>query len=115
MEAPLNTCTTKEQCGVVRFLWAKDVAAKDIHKEMLPMYGEHCPSLHLSGERFPDDDVVERAMCAWFRQQPQEFYAAGFQRLVRRWDKCLNLWVYVEKLILFVCHYHHSFLFNHDL
>jgi hypothetical protein len=27
------------------FLWAKDMAAKDIHKEMLPMYGKHCLSL----------------------------------------------------------------------
>jgi hypothetical protein len=26
-------------------MWAKDTAAKDIHKEMLPMYGEHCLSL----------------------------------------------------------------------
>jgi hypothetical protein len=47
---------------------------------------------HLSGERFPDDDAVERAVCVWFRQQPQEFYAAGFQELVKRWDKCLNLY-----------------------
>jgi len=30
---------------------------------------------HLSGERFPDDDAVERAVRAWFRQQPKEFYA----------------------------------------
>jgi len=53
---------------------------------------------HLSGERFPDDEAVERAMCTWFRQQPQEFYAAGFQGLVKRWDKCLNLYGdYVEK------------------
>jgi len=53
---------------------------------------------HLSGERFPDDDAVERAMRMWFRQQPQEFYAAGFQGLVKRWDKCLNLsGDYVEK------------------
>jgi hypothetical protein len=36
-----------EQRGVVRFLWVKDMAAKDIHKEMLPMYGERCT------ERFP--------------------------------------------------------------
>jgi len=35
---------------------------------------------------------------AWFRQQPQEFYTAGFQGLVKRWDKCLNLFEnYVEK------------------
>jgi len=44
MAAPMNTCTTKEQRGVVRFLWAKVMAAKDIHKEMLPMYDEHCLS-----------------------------------------------------------------------
>jgi len=44
MVAPLNTCTTIEQRGVVWFLWASDMAAKDIHKEMLPMYGEHCLS-----------------------------------------------------------------------
>ena len=42
MAAPLNTCTTIEQNGVVRFLWAKGMAAKDIHKEMLPKYSEHC-------------------------------------------------------------------------
>ena len=44
MAAHLNTCTTIEQRGIVRFLWAKGMAAKDIHKEMLPMYGEHCLS-----------------------------------------------------------------------
>jgi len=37
MAAPLNTRTTIGQRGDVRFLWAKDMAAKDIHKEMLPM------------------------------------------------------------------------------
>jgi hypothetical protein len=44
MAAPLNTCTTIDQRGVVRFLWAKGMAAKDRHKEMLPMYDEHCLS-----------------------------------------------------------------------
>jgi hypothetical protein len=38
MAAPLNTCTTIEQRGVVRFLWAKNIEAKDIHKEMLPIW-----------------------------------------------------------------------------
>jgi hypothetical protein len=36
MAAPLNTGTTIEQRGVVRFFWAKNMAAKDIHKEMFP-------------------------------------------------------------------------------
>jgi len=44
MAVPLSKCTTIEQRGVVRFLWAKKMEAKDIHKEMLPMYGEHCLS-----------------------------------------------------------------------
>src|SRR5215475_14830119 len=38
MAAPLNTCTTIEQRGVVRFLWAKNMEAKDIDKEMLPIW-----------------------------------------------------------------------------
>ena len=43
-----NTRTTIEQRGAVRFLWAKVMAAKDIHKEMLPMYGGHCLSRQAS-------------------------------------------------------------------
>jgi hypothetical protein len=26
-----------------------------------------------------------------FRQQPEELYAAGFQGLMKRWDKCLSV------------------------
>jgi hypothetical protein len=37
----------------------------------------------LSAEYFPDDEAVEREITAWFRQQPKEFYAAGFQGLVK--------------------------------
>jgi hypothetical protein len=39
---------------------------------------------HRSAEHFPDDEAVEREVTAWFRQQPKEFYAAGFQGLVKR-------------------------------
>jgi histone-lysine N-methyltransferase SETMAR len=53
---------------------------------------------HLSAEHFPDDEAVEREVTAWFQQQPKEFYAADFQRLVKRWDMCLNIQGdYVEK------------------
>ena len=44
MAAPLSTFTKIEQRGVVRFLWAKIMEAKDIPNEMLPMYGERCLS-----------------------------------------------------------------------
>jgi hypothetical protein len=44
MVAHLKSCTAIEQCGVVRFLWAKGMAGKDIDKEMVPMYCENCLS-----------------------------------------------------------------------
>ena len=44
----------------------------------LPVTSSNPLKQHLSGERFPDNDAVEWAVCAWFRQQPQEFYATGF-------------------------------------
>jgi len=83
--------------------------AKDIHKEMLPMYGEHCLScqaVHNWAQKFSegrtnieDEHRAGRPVeIAWFRPQPKEFYTAGFQGLVKRWDKCLNLYGdYVEK------------------
>jgi hypothetical protein len=27
----------------------------------------------------------------WLRQQPKDFYAAGFDTLEKRWDKCINV------------------------
>jgi hypothetical protein len=44
MATVLEECTTKEQRSVVHFLWAKKVNAKDIHKEMFPVYGWKCLS-----------------------------------------------------------------------
>jgi len=77
MAAPLNTCTTIEQRGVVRFLWAKNMEAKDIHKEMLPMCGEHCLSrqaVHNWAQKFSEGRTSiedEHRARAWFRQQPK--------------------------------------------
>jgi hypothetical protein len=56
------------------------------------------PLKQLSGERFPDDDMVEKAVRMWFWQQPQEFYTTGFQGLVKWRAKCLNLYGdYIKK------------------
>ena len=104
----MSTCTKIEQRVVVLFLWAKIMEEKDIHKEMLPMYSEHCLSrqaVHNWVQKFSEGrtsieehPAFEKAVRAWFRQQPKEFFAAGFQGLVKRWDKCLNLYGdYVEK------------------
>jgi len=70
------------------------------------MYGEHFLSrqaIHnwvqkLSEGRTSIEDEhragrpVEIATPETFRRKPKEFYAAGFQGLVKRWDKCLNLY-----------------------
>jgi hypothetical protein len=40
----LEEYTTEDQISVVRFLWAKGLNAKDIHKEMFPVYGGKCLS-----------------------------------------------------------------------
>jgi hypothetical protein len=55
MAAPLNTCTTIEQRGVVRFLWAKNMdASKDIHKEMLPVCVDlRTNSYYLAVQHYP--------------------------------------------------------------
>jgi hypothetical protein len=37
-------------------------------------------------------------MPKWLRQQPKDFYAAGLDALVKRWDKFINVGGgYVEK------------------
>jgi hypothetical protein len=42
MATMLQECTIEEQRSVVRFLWAKGLDTKDIHKEMFPVYGGKC-------------------------------------------------------------------------
>jgi hypothetical protein len=37
MATVLEECTTEEQRSVARFLWAKGLYAKDIHKELFPV------------------------------------------------------------------------------
>jgi hypothetical protein len=44
MATVLEGCATEEQRSVVRFFWAKGLNAKDIHKEMCPVYGGKCLS-----------------------------------------------------------------------
>jgi hypothetical protein len=44
MTTLLEEYATEEKRSLVRFLWAKGLNAKDIHKEMFPVYGEKCLS-----------------------------------------------------------------------
>jgi hypothetical protein len=86
------------------FLWGKGLNAKDIHKEMFPIYGGKSLSrkavhswVEKRGNRFADEEV-ETEMRKWLRQQTKDFCAAGFDALLKRWDKFINVCGgYVEK------------------
>jgi hypothetical protein len=82
----------------VRFLWAKGLNAKDIHKEIFHVYRVKCLSrkaihnwVQKRGKDFADDEEVETEVLKWLRQQSKHFYAAAFDALVKRWDKCINV------------------------
>jgi hypothetical protein len=50
------------------------------------------------GKCFANDEEVETEVRKWLRQEPKDFYAAGFDVLVKRWDKCIDVGGgYVEK------------------
>jgi hypothetical protein len=79
-------------------LWAKGLNAKDIHKEMLPVYAGKCLSrkavhswVEKRGKRIADDEEVEMEVQKWLRRQSKDFYAVGFDALVKRWDRCINV------------------------
>jgi hypothetical protein len=89
-------------------LWAKGLNAKDIHEEIFCVHGGKCLSrkavhnwvekLLLGGKRFTDDEEVETEVRKWLRCQSKDLYAAGFDALVKRWDKCISVGgVFVEK------------------
>jgi hypothetical protein len=76
------------------FLWAKGPNAKDIHKKcFLFTAGSVCrlKRFSLGGKSFADGEEVEPEVWKWLRQQSKDFYAAGFDALVKRWNKCINI------------------------
>jgi histone-lysine N-methyltransferase SETMAR len=46
---------------------------------------------HLCGKRFADDEEAEMEVQKWLRQLSKDFYAVGFEALIKRWDKCTNV------------------------
>jgi len=52
----------------------------------------------LGGKRFDDDDDLKDAVQKWLTSQVAAFYEEGTQKLVPRYDTCLNNGgEYVEK------------------
>jgi len=92
-------------------LWAKGLKANDIHSLPHPPYSpDLAPSDYdlfgpmkkmLDGQKFASDIEVQSVVRQWLGQQPASFFASGIQKLVDRWDKCLNeLGRYVKNEIL---------------
>jgi hypothetical protein len=108
MATVLEECATEDQRSAVHFLWPKGLSAKDIHGEVFPVNSGKCLSrkaLHNWAKKFPqrrskvaDDARSGRPIWNWLRQQSKAFFAAGFEALIKRWDKCINVGgEYVEK------------------
>jgi hypothetical protein len=99
MATTLEDYTTEEQSSVVRFFsWAKGLNARDIHKEMFPVYGGKCLSgkalyewIEKRRKPFADDKEVEPEARKWLREQSKDLYAPSYDALVKRWDKCINV------------------------
>jgi histone-lysine N-methyltransferase SETMAR len=52
----------------------------------------------LGGRQFDDEDDLKDAVQTWLTSQAAAFYEEGIQKLVLRYDKCLNNGAeYVEK------------------
>ena len=45
----------------------------------------------LAMQRFEDDEELKAGVNEWLKSQAADFYDEGFQKLVNRYDKCLNL------------------------
>jgi hypothetical protein len=86
----------------------------DIHKEIFLVYGGKCLShktvhgwIEKCGTHFADDEEVETEVRTWLRQQSKDFYAASFDTLVKRWDKCISVGGgYVERDVFSGFEYH---------
>jgi hypothetical protein len=97
MATMLEQYTTEEQCPVVRFCGQKDSMQRIfIKKCFLFTVGSVCcvkrftTGLRNSLKEVQNSQMMPDQVQNWLRQQPKDFYAVGFDALVKRWDKCIN-------------------------
>jgi hypothetical protein len=98
MATVLDECTTEEQRSAVRLSGQKDSMQRMfINKYFLFTVGSVCRvKLFTSWSRNYLKDVRKPQMMPdhrrkWLRQQSKGLYAAGFEALVMRWEKCINV------------------------
>jgi hypothetical protein len=99
--ATLLQCIAEEQCSAMLFYGQKGSVQRIlIKKNFLFTVGSVCRLKRFTtGSRnYLKDEEVETEVRKWLRQEPKDFYAAGFDSLVKLWDKCINVGGgYVEK------------------
>jgi hypothetical protein len=86
MAIVLEECITEEQRYDVRFFFVGTNSS--IIKEMFPVYGGKCLSRKAGPALVANVSPITKRK--WLRQT-KDFYAAGFDALVKRWDKCINV------------------------
>jgi hypothetical protein len=94
MATAFGEFTAEEQRSIVGFCGQKDSMQRIfVKKYFLFMMGSVCrvKRFHLRGKRFAYDEEVEREIRKWLRRKSKDFYVAGFDALVKRWVKCINV------------------------
>jgi len=72
-----------KQRAVVEFLTAEKVPPIEIHRRIQAVYGDQCV----------DVSKVKSAVRKRFQKQNTNFLKDGFQKLVQRWWKCIEVLV----------------------
>jgi hypothetical protein len=84
----LEVYTTEDQSFVVRYLREKGLNAGDIREEMFLIYGGKCLSrkaVHNWMANFSLLTIRLKRKCVkWLTEQSTDFYATGFDALVKR-------------------------------
>jgi hypothetical protein len=115
MASVLEVYTTEEQRSVVRFLWAKGLNAKDIHKDMFPVYGGMCllcKAVHnwvekfsqgrskVAGDARPGAEVAETTV-----------NAAGFDALCKATGQVYQCWWRIRRKVFSLWFEYHVLCF----
>jgi hypothetical protein len=89
-------------------LWAEGINAKNIHKKWyLFMVQNVChlkwftSGLRNSLKGVRKSQMMPDQVQEWLRQQAKDFCTAGFDALVKQWDKCMNVGENVKKYMFF--------------
>jgi hypothetical protein len=82
-------------CAFFFFWYEKGLNAKDIHKEIVPIYGGQCLSrkaVHnwVANVSLKTKELKRRRGSGWV-ETTKDFYASGFDAIVKRWDKCISV------------------------